>query len=268
MDAWIRALGFWGVGIAALVAAIAIAVTPKEHQWAAWYVVLLLVLAGGALLGGTALAALQELQARPKLVFGEPFVEARGVVRIPLARGVSDSVAGTIPAATSLSASATGSYLDAVTTTHFDDRDRPAFFAYIPVSNQPRRRGRDAENVHARIRFVEDHSSRELYEIQGRWAEILQHGDPERILRGEEVTIPSNGSRRLLDVAFKYPDDDDAFVFNDENRFLAPQDLRYRSLDRVRVRIEVTLTGSNAAARGVFVLTHSGAGSPLEIVPA
>lgn len=275
MDLWGRAIGIWALAVAAFVAAVTIAVTPPNHDWDAWYVLLLLATAGTLFVGGTGLVVMQDRRAKPRLVFGEPFVEWRGVVRLPIPHPSSDSMSGTTPAARSVTATSyadsmnTGpggaaTYLEPVTTTHYEEGDRPAHFAYVRVGNRPGRDGRDALNVHARVRFY-DHPGVLLYDMVGRWSEIVQHGYPERTLRGEEITIPSNGAERLLDVAFKYPDDNTCFAFNDENRFAAPHDLRYRALGNGPIRVEIVIQGSNASTTGTFTLSHGGRGTALSI---
>ena len=71
-----------------------------------------------------------------------------------------------------------------------------------------------------------------------------------------EIDIPKRPKPDPLDVAIKYLDDDEAYAFNDENRFTVPDDLRHRPLGDSPTRVEVTVISPGTyKAQGVFELT-------------
>ncbi len=241
-------------GVAAALVVAAIAVTSYG---------LPLIIAAAVLLAVSGLLFRRDLRSRPRLVIGEPTAEIRGVTHEPSGRQSQ-----------MMSTTTTTVYMSSIDVsemalTGFDPtrqgkrRDSSLFGTYVRISNQPQVAGRDAENVVTRLRF--EASDGTVTEMHGRWSQLPQHGDPERTLEAEGITIPSNGERKWLDVAIKYQDDEICYAFNDENRFRS-RDLRYRPLGPSPIRVEVTAKGSNCRpAKANFTLTHSGRKSGLSI---
>jgi hypothetical protein len=134
--------------------------------------------------------------------------------------------------------------------------DLSGLAAYVLVSNQPRVGHRAAKHVHTRLSYYTS-DGQLLHQIDGRWSSLPQHTDSERTLRGERITIPANETPEPVDIAWQYSGEIECSAFNDESRFRAPLDLRYRPLDASPVRVEVTAQGSGCRAAKTFTLSWS-----------
>jgi hypothetical protein len=146
---------------------------------------------------------------------------------------------------------------------------RTADFAYVEITNAPRLGGTGAEDVVARIRFWDEQGAQLFPAMDGRWAALDdQPLLPQTGLRAPRITLPANPETpELLDIAFKYEDEDTWYAFNDENRVADPAELRHRELVPSRVLAEVRLRGSNASASHWFVLDKCAPDEPLSIDP-
>jgi hypothetical protein len=249
-QAW--AISTFSVAAALVLAAIAI----PRFAWP-------LVVAAVLLLAVSGVLFRRDIGSRPRLIIGEPTAEIRGVTRKTSDRH-SQMMSTTTTSVYISNIDVSEMAVTGIDPTPRRERgDQTLFGTYVRVSNQPRLSGRDAENVVTKLRF--ESSDGTVTEMHGRWSQLPQHGDPERTLEAEGITIPSNGEPKWVDVAIKYQDDDECYAFNDENRFQS-RDLRYRPLGPSPIRVEVTAKGSNCrGARAVFTLTHSGKKSGLLI---
>jgi|ERR1039458_2525082 hypothetical protein len=242
-------------GLVPLVAAVSLAVLQTPTQWGAWYV-LVLLLGAVAVFAFAAWLARREQRSRPRLVIDGPYTQLRWVDHVTNPRS------GELVGVTSTTTVVT--VVTYATTTVGHGKDESGYGAYVKVSNQPLVGNRDAEHVHTTLTFFGP-DGRQVYEVDGRWSDIPQHLEPERTLRGEEIVIPANGSKRPVDVAWHYYHENEFYVFNEETRFQA-SDLRSRPLVSP-CRVVVSAQGSGCHATENFVLTCADGQLAIAVAP-
>jgi hypothetical protein len=233
-----RFVAYFGAAVAMAVAAVILFASAPSHHAHVWAV----VLAAGA--AAVMLVAAGDLfLTRPRLVLDDPHAKDRPIINTSL--GLEPDTegyhGGTIGVAMPAASAATGaSYLVGY--------GKSASFAYLRVWNKPRLGGKEAKNVTCRLTFL-DAAFQLLHEIDGRWSATPQHRHSELTLRAHEATIAkttSASSAHVLDIAMKYPDEDECYAFNEENRFVDPKELRHHALGAPPVHVKVEVFGSNA----------------------
>ena len=87
-------------------------------------------------------------------------------------------------------------------------------FARIWISNEPRKPelGVTAENVYAKIEFLDRVNQKTMVSMSGRWPEA---GQPQGSLKTQQMNIPPNNKPFCLDIAMKYPEDDETYGYDD-----------------------------------------------------
>jgi hypothetical protein len=250
------AIALFAAGVAAAVAAVISAsqiASAQPQVWSStWFVGVLC--AAFVFIVASAILQTGAFQERPVLVFGEPEVHLRGINGDPPPGGHAPQPLDAVAYASAAIRPVIGTYQ----TTHVGPSHTTAWFAYVPIENRPRRGGTDAANVRARLIF-RNADGMVITQMHGRWAETDMDLRRDRILRAPEIPLPANGNARLLDVAFKYAEDDQCHAMNDEN--VVYPFLRHRPLGNCPVRVYIELRGSGCRADAEFDLTHDGVGS-------
>lgn len=191
---------------------------------------------------------------RPRLKFGTPYRDTMTIQEHPLTgTQLPVTVGGTIAlSAVSVQQPAkTGS-------------GESADFVYLPVLNKPWLGSKAADAVTARLAFRDEEGTL-LYDVTARWAATIQFTQSELTQRPREQTIartrrPIDG--HPLDVAMRYRGEDVTYVFNEENRFRQPDDLRHNPLPKLPVYVEVDVVGANTnRLRETVKIMDDGSGS-------
>jgi hypothetical protein len=154
-------------------------------------------------------------------------------------------------------------------------RARPPCWARALAVNDPPDGfpGATARKVAARVKICGADGSL-LVDMQGRWSASEQEHERARVgmsVEHLETDIPANEFvPRPIDLAMKYPDDEDCFAYNDENSRM-PDDGRLESHRLVGKTfiVEVAIRdGEGRRASRRFVLTNPGARHDLQLAPA
>lgn len=148
-----------------------------------------------------------------------------------------------------------------------------ADFARVQVSNSPPvgQRGQLAPKVAARITFARTDGTELVSRMIGRWAETPQRIESGRLglsLDEAQLDIDCNGLPHPLDVAMKYPGDEDCYAYNFENSVASDLRVEGHRLRGSEFRVTVLLRAADNAdpVEGHFILRNHGRGRSVELV--
>jgi hypothetical protein len=186
---------------------------------------------------------------RPRLVIGNPLVEQATI------REVSGLTTTTSASATTMTPrQPSGS----------PERSEDPYFIYLHVWNQPRSGSRMAQGVHVILEYFGSDMTPIYPAISARWSHTPQGVGYETTRRASQEDLLPNGVQHQFDVAVKHVQDDECYAMNDENRYKAPTDMRFRPLGS-DVVVKATAQGANAYGVNFFVLLSHGKGRPPEV---
>lgn len=160
------------------------------------------------------------LSARPKMeMHGSPYVDKRGIFSVTEIEGQYPLIG-------------------------------EPFFAHVKFHNNPevRRTETTARNIVAEITIFDNESKKLLDVVYGRWADTKQPGtlspfEPIRNLY--QVEFEPNGLPRELDIALKYPEDEDCYAFSNESCRSRDWKIPRFLLKGNKFRVRVSLVGGN-----------------------
>lgn len=188
------------------------------------------------------------------LSFGDPYVD-------PQVQMVNKPVPG-IGAA--VSASATSSHVAGIT--------RFASFAFVRVVNNQSSPGVGVVATHALAytTYYDADGSQLLGKIQGRWRESPHPSDlsPYQTHPNKHtIELAPNGQPHELDIAFKYPEEEDCYAYNDVNALYAQSKVDQFRFSAREIWVKVEVMGGNfyPPLVGWFILTNPGANGVLKI---
>jgi hypothetical protein len=199
-------------------------------------------------------------QRKPRLEFGDPYPEEQSIGTVTSSFGSVIGVTGVGSIFDLTTSSSTAASFPGVGVSgSFGSSFLNATFVYVPIYNPKRPERRDAEGVVAKIHF---YPSSPMRPMDGRWADPPESQLTQPTQRATDKTILANGNKEPLDVAMKYVDDPCCYAFNNENRKLAPHDLRFRGLPDEITPVDIELSSTTAQPlKGKFELHHQGIGS-------
>jgi hypothetical protein len=181
---------------------------------------------------------------RPRLVIEAPFIQ---------------SVSFTSPSVTlttRASAASMSTPINPLDTNEFD-------VAYLHISNKPKRGSTTAQSVQLELRF--SRGDEILYEIAARWSDTSQSVGYESTQTPHQRDLSPNGLRHRFDIAAKFPNTDQCYAVNDENRYIGWE---ARPLGKNPVTVEVTAQGANVETLiSRWRLTHDGIEGSLHLEP-
>jgi hypothetical protein len=154
---------------------------------------------------------------------------------------------------------------------------RNASFVWATVVNDRPASGEGltAEDVRCYVSFSSPTTVWLMKEIKGRWRDADNPLSAPELFSpfkthtsAEAITIPPDGEPRSLDVAFKFPDDDFAYAYNNESYYHGNdwcRNPKYR-VPVLEFIAAVRVTGSNfAPLEHRYIVSHEGKGSTIRI---
>lgn len=150
-----------------------------------------------------------------------------------------------------------------------------AAFAGAAVANEPPADfpGLTAEKTAATISIFDDEGNPLIDRKLGRWSASKQAHERDRIgyaLDHLAEDIDPNGIPHPLDVAMKYPNDEDCFFYNDDNNDALDGRLAVHRLCGSWFRVEITVRPAKGGVPVTesFVLTNAGSGGEIKLAVA
>jgi len=124
---------------------------------------------------------------------------------------------------------------------------------YLHIRNEPRAGATPAHAVQVRLRFWRDTET--LYELPARWSHTDQRVPYESTQVPHQEDLPANGVDYKLDIACKFPGENQCHALTDRVRYTSWQSY---PLGTEPVMVDVLARGVNARSRSTWVLTHEG----------
>jgi hypothetical protein len=142
------------------------------------------------------------------------------------------------------------------------------WFAQLKFANDPlsERQMVEASKVVGHI-SVYGQAGQHLYDMIGRWAETKEVAVGGQPIEIDSINIPANGRPYPMDIAMKYPEDEEFYGYNNDNPKLAPTDWRdrQRRLPAGTYLIRIRLRGNNVDKEFCLDLTNKGKGENVEL---
>jgi hypothetical protein len=182
------------------------------------------------------------------------------------------SYPGTVPAEAAASARPVSDVLEEAKAQGAPRIPHAWFARVLAVNNPPRElEAVTAEKTTARLTIRSEDGST-LGPVVGRWASSKQEHERERAgleLEHSEKDIEPNDLAEPIDVAMKYPEDEDCFLWNDENSQVPDGRLERHRLKGKTFLVDVVLKASNTPhVSRRYVLTNHGRNRSLSLEPA
>ena len=123
----------------------------------------------------------------------------------------------------------------------------------LHIRNEPRAGATPAYAVQVRLRFWRDTET--VYELPARWSHTDQRVPYESTQVPHQEDLPANGVDYKLDIACKFPGENQCHASTDRVRYTSWQSY---PLGTEPVMVDVLARGVNARSRSTWVLTHEG----------